>query len=53
MDGPCIRTLALPCPRCLRVTLHYVYPFMVRCALCLSERWRPDDRRNGDGKTET
>jgi hypothetical protein len=52
MDGPPIRTLALPCPKCQRVTLHYLYPKKLVCALCHQERHRPSSRRNGDGPTQ-
>lgn len=52
MDGPPIRCLALPCPKCLRVTLHYIYETKVVCALCHQERRRLAVRRNGDGSTQ-
>jgi hypothetical protein len=52
MDGPPIRTLALPCPKCIRVTLHYLYPNKLVCALCHQERHKPDGRRNGQTKAQ-
>jgi hypothetical protein len=50
MEERVIKTIAIPCPRCLRVTLHYVYASKVECALCHEQRERiVPSRRNGDG----
>ena len=48
-DSPSLGDTVNYCPRCMRVTIHYLYPLHLKCALCRHEHSRNLRRsRNGN-----